>query len=80
VVDITEEFEARLQSLMAYKSQFSDQDAGKGVFVAHAEIRSRVESMARFYGMLAGVTFAEPFLQKEVGLVEDLTMIPVKSI
>jgi hypothetical protein len=26
------------------------------------------------------VTYAEPFLQKEVGLVEDLTMIPVKSI
>jgi hypothetical protein len=36
--------------------------------------------MARFYGMLAGVTYAEPFLQKEVGLVEDLTAIPVKSI
>ena len=27
-----------------------------------------------------GVTFAEPFLQKEVGLVEDLLAIPVKSI
>jgi bacillithiol biosynthesis deacetylase BshB1 len=80
VVDITDEFEARLQSLMAYKSQFSDQEAGKGIFVAHAEIRSRVESMARFYGMLAGVTFAEPFLQKEVWLVEDLTLSPVKSI
>jgi hypothetical protein len=36
--------------------------------------------MARFYGMLAGVNYAEPFLQKEVGLVEDLTAIPVKSI
>jgi len=36
--------------------------------------------MARFYGMLAGVKYAEPFVQKEVGLVEDLTMIPVKSI
>ncbi len=70
----------RLQSLMAYKSQFSDQEAGKGIFPAHAEIRSRVEAMARFYGMLAGVTYAEPFLQKEVGLVEDLTLIPVKSI
>ena len=80
VVDITEQFEARLQSLMAYKSQFSDQEAGKGIFPAHAEIRSRVEAMARFYGMLAGVTYAEPFLQKEVGLVDDLTAIPVKSI
>jgi hypothetical protein len=26
------------------------------------------------------VTYAEPFLQKEVGLVEDLLAIPVKSI
>ena len=80
VVDITEQFETRLQSLMAYKSQFSDQEAGKGIFPAHAEIRSRIEAMARFYGMLAGVTYAEPFLQKEVGLVDDLTAIPVKSI
>jgi LmbE family N-acetylglucosaminyl deacetylase len=80
VVDITEQFEDRLQSLMAYQSQFSDQEAGKGIFPAHDQIRSRIEAMARFYGMLAGVTYAEPFLQKEVGLVEDLTAIPVKSI
>ena len=80
VVDITEQFEARLESLMAYKTQFSDQEAGQGIFPARDEIRSRVEAMARFYGMLGGVTYAEPFLQKEVGLVEDLTLIPVKSI
>jgi N-acetylglucosamine malate deacetylase 1 len=80
VVDITEQFETRFQSLMAYKTQFSDQEAGKDLFPAQAEIRSRIEAMARFYGMLGGVTYAEPFLQKEVGLVEDLTLIPVKSI
>ncbi len=80
VVDITDQFEARFQSLMAYKTQFSDQQAGKDLFPAEAEIRARVESMARFYGMLGGVTYAEPFLQKEVGLIEDLTLIPVKSI
>ena len=80
VVDITEQFEARLRAILAYQSQFSDQEAGKDLFPAHAEIRARVEAMARFYGMLGGVTYAEPFLQKEVGLVEDLTLIPVKSI
>jgi len=80
VVDITDQFEDRFQSLMAYKSQFSDQEAGKDLFPAHAEIRARIEAMARFYGMLGGVTYAEPFLQKEVGLVEDLLQIPVKSI
>ena len=74
------QFEARFQSLMAYKSQFSDQEAGKDLFPAQAEIRARIEAMARFYGMLGGVTFAEPFLQKEVGLVEDLLQIPVQSI
>jgi bacillithiol biosynthesis deacetylase BshB1 len=80
VVDITDQFEDRFQSLMAYKTQFSDQDAGKGIFPAEAEIRTRVDAMARYYGLLGGVTYAEPFLQKEVGLVEDLTEIPVKSI
>jgi N-acetylglucosamine malate deacetylase 1 len=80
VVDITDQFEARFQSLMAYKTQFSDQGAGKDLFPAQKEIRTRIEAMARFYGMLGGVEYAEPFLQKEVGLVGDLLMIPVKSI
>ncbi|HET9408379.1 MAG TPA: bacillithiol biosynthesis deacetylase BshB1 [Candidatus Sulfotelmatobacter sp.] len=80
VVDISEQFEGKFASVMAYKSQFSDQDAGKDLFPAHDEIRKRVDAMARFYGMLGGVTHAEPFLQKEVGLVEDLLAIPVKSI
>jgi bacillithiol biosynthesis deacetylase BshB1 len=80
VVDITEQFEARLQSILAYKSQFTDQEAGHGLFPAQAEIRGRVEAMARFYGLLGGVKYAEPFVQKEVGLVDDLTTIPVKSI
>ncbi len=80
VVDITAQFEARLQSILAYKSQFTDQEAGRGDFPAADDIRDRVAAMARFYGMLAGVKYAEPFAQKEVGLVDDLTAIPVKSI
>jgi N-acetylglucosamine malate deacetylase 1 len=80
VVDITAQFEQKFASILAYKSQFSDQEAGKDLFPAHDEIRTRVDAMARYYGMLGGVTHAEPFLQKEVGLVEDLLAIPVKSI
>jgi bacillithiol biosynthesis deacetylase BshB1 len=80
VVDISEQFKGKFASILAYKSQFSDQEVGKDLFVAHDEIRARVEAMARFYGMLGGVAYAEPFLQKEVGLVEDLLAIPVKSI
>jgi bacillithiol biosynthesis deacetylase BshB1 len=80
VVDISGQFEGKFASILAYKSQFSDQEAGKDLFPAHDEIHARVEAMARFYGMLGGVTYAEPFLQKEVGLVDDLLSIPVKSI
>ncbi len=80
VVDISAQFAGKFASIMAYKSQFSDQEAGKDLFPAHDEIHARVEAMARHYGMLGGVTYAEPFLQKEVGLVEDLLAIPVKSV
>ena len=80
VVDISDQFEGKFASILAYKSQFSDQAAGKDLFPAHDEIRARVDAMARYYGMLGGVTYAEPFLQKEVGLVDDLLAIPVKSI
>ena len=80
VVDITDHFEARLQALMAYKSQFENQDAGAGDFPLNEEIRDRLATMAGFYGMLAGVKYAEPFIQKEVGVVDDLLTIPVKSI
>lgn len=80
VVDISDQFEGKFASILAYKSQFGDQEAGKDIFPAHQEIRARVESMARFYGMLGGVTYGEPFHQKEVGLVDDLLAIPVKSI
>jgi N-acetylglucosamine malate deacetylase 1 len=80
VVDISGQFEQKFASILAYTSQFSDQEAGKDLFPAHDEIRARVDAMARYYGMLGGVTYAEPFLQKEVGLVEDLLTVPVKSI
>ena len=80
VVDITSEFESKLESIYAYKEQISDQGAGSKDFPAHSDIRQRVASMAHFYGMLAGVKYGEPFFQKEVGLVEDLRLVPVQTI
>lgn len=80
VVDISGQFKARFQALMAYRSQYTDQSGGTGLFPAQSEIRSRMEAMAGFYGLLAGVKYAEPFIQKEIGLVEDVTAIPVSSI
>jgi N-acetylglucosamine malate deacetylase 1 len=80
VVDITPFIEQRHSALMAYRSQYANQAAGGGLFVAEEEIRERTFAEARHYGLLAGVLYGEPFVQKEVGLVDDLTLIPVQSI
>jgi bacillithiol biosynthesis deacetylase BshB1 len=80
VVDITSYIEDRHRALMAYTSQYANQAHGSGLFVPEEEIRERTFAMARHYGLLAGVRYAEPFVQKEVGLVEDVAMLGVASI
>lgn len=80
VVDITPFIEQRHNALMAYKSQYANQAAGNTLFVPEEEIRERTFAEARHYGLLAGVKYGEPFVQKEIGLVEDLTLLPVQSI
>jgi bacillithiol biosynthesis deacetylase BshB1 len=80
VVDITPHIEQRLQSLLAYRSQYGNQATGGSLFVPEEDIRERTFSTARHYGLLAGVRYAEPFVQKEVGLADDLMLLPVQSI
>jgi LmbE family N-acetylglucosaminyl deacetylase len=80
IVDITPFIEQRYQALMAYRSQYANQPAGGGLFVPEEEIRERTFAEARHYGLLAGVRYGEPFVQREVGLVDDLTLVPVQSI
>ncbi len=80
VVDITPYIEDRHRALMSYTSQYGDQPDGAGLFVPEAEIRDRTFAEARHYGLLGGVRYGEPFVQREIGLVDDLLRIPVQSI
>jgi N-acetylglucosamine malate deacetylase 1 len=80
VVDITEHIETRLESLLAYRSQYGQQTTGSKLFVPEEDIRERMFATARHYGLLAGVRYAEPFVQKEVALTHDLMHLPVQSI
>jgi bacillithiol biosynthesis deacetylase BshB1 len=80
VVDITPHIERRYESLIAYRSQYASQSAADSIFVPENDIRERTFATARHYGLLAGVRYAEPFVQKEVGLAEDLMLLPVQSI
>ncbi len=80
VVDITPHIETRQQALLAYRSQYGGQTAGSGLFVPEKDIREVMFSTARHYGLLGGFRYGEPFVQREVGAVQDLVMLPVRSL
>ncbi len=71
VVDITQQFDRRLEALLAYRSQYDDQEEGSGLFPSRDDVARRVEALARVYGMMVGVKYGEPFLLKEMLLVAD---------
>lgn len=80
VVDVTQHVETRLEALLAYRSQYGERPQGAGLFVPEDEIRERTLASARHYGSLAGVRYAEPFVQKEMALASNLMEIAVASI
>jgi len=79
VVDITGQFERRMESLFAYHSQYDEQSDGAGLFPKREEIYDRLRSIARFYGNLIGVKYGEPYVVKETFRVDDLVTLGVRS-
>jgi bacillithiol biosynthesis deacetylase BshB1 len=80
VVDVTQQFERRMQSLLAYRSQYGGAEAGSELFPDEQEIRDRLAATARFYGNLIGVKYGEPFVVKETMRVDDVVALPVRSL
>ena len=79
IVDITNQFERRMDALLSYRSQYGVSEAG-GLFPDEAEIRERLGAIARFYGNLVGVRYGEPFVVKEAIRIDDIVAMPVRSI
>lgn len=82
VVDISKEFDRRNRAIYAYASQFKPKGKEKRskVYLPLDRLVQHVALTARYYGEMAGVEYAEPFLVKEVMQVEDVTNLPVRSI
>jgi len=80
VVDISRQFERRMEALFRYASQYGDSVEGAGLFPSHSEIEERLASIARFYGNLIGVKYGEPFVVKEMIEIGDIVAMPVRSI
>ncbi|MBI4874716.1 MAG: bacillithiol biosynthesis deacetylase BshB1 [Acidobacteria bacterium] len=79
VVDVTAQFERRMQALLAYESQYGERAEGGALFPSEAEIRERLAAVARFYGNLIGTRYGEPFVVKETLRVDDIAALGVRS-
>jgi len=80
VVDISQQFDRRMEALLAYRSQYGEIKDGEDVFPNEAEIQDRLASSARFYGNLIGVRYGEPYVVKETMRVEDVVSLGVRSL
>jgi bacillithiol biosynthesis deacetylase BshB1 len=82
VVDISRHYDRRYKAILAYHSQFSPKgkDKKSKVDIPLDRLHHEVNLIARYYGHLAGVEYAEPFLVKEVMQVEDVVKLPVRSV
>jgi len=79
VVDITRQFDRRMESLFAYESQYGSRDEATGLFPEAAEIRDRLAGIARFYGNLIGVKYGEPYVVKETMRIDDVLSLGARS-
>ena len=82
VVDISREFSRRSRAILAYGSQFrpKGRDRRSKVYIPLDRLATEVHAVARFYGDMIGVEYAEPFLVREVMQVEDVVGLPVRSL
>ncbi len=62
LVDVSETFARKLESVAAYRSQFEDEQGNLWIL-------DHLRTTAAYYGSLVGVAYAEPFvMREEVGL------------
>jgi N-acetylglucosamine malate deacetylase 1 len=82
VVDISREFARRSRAILAYRSQFQPvgRERKSKVYLPLDRLVQEVHLVARFYGDMVGVEYAEPFLAKEVMQIEDVVQLPVRSV
>ena len=80
VVDISAQFERRLEALLSYSSQYQTQTGGSSVFPEQEAVAERIRSAARHYGMMIDARYGEPFVMKEMMKVEDVAGLGVRSI
>lgn len=80
VVDISDQFERKLEAIRCYGSQFDDARAAGELFPTGQTLYELVETQNRHYGSLIRRGFGEPFYSEETMRVDDVAALEVRSM
>lgn len=80
VVDISAEFERKMQAIRCYGSQFDGAKAAGEIFPTGQDLYSLVETQNAHYGSLIRARFGEPFFTFETLSVADVIALDVQSM
>jgi bacillithiol biosynthesis deacetylase BshB1 len=79
VVDITEQFDRKLQAVRCYASQFDDAIQAGEVYPNGESLYDIIVHQAAHYGALIRARYGEPFLTDETMRVDDVTSLAVST-
>ncbi|HTS88963.1 MAG TPA: bacillithiol biosynthesis deacetylase BshB1 [Gemmatimonadales bacterium] len=80
VVDISAEFERKMQAIRCYASQFDGAKAAGEIFPTGQDLYSLVETQCAHYGSLIRARYGEPFFTHETLAVDDVVALQVQSM
>lgn len=79
VVDVSEQFERKMDAIRCYASQFDDAIQAGEAFPTGQPFYELVEAQGRHYGSLIRRPFGEPFVTDETIVVDDVVSLGVAS-
>lgn len=80
VVDISAQFEKKMQAIRCYASQFDGARNAGEIFPTGQDLYSLVETQNAHYGSLIRTRFGEPFFTHETMRVDDVVQLAVQSM
>ena len=80
VVDITPEFETKLQAIRCYASQFDGAEAAGEIHPTGLALYDLIRVQNAHYGSLIRAAYGEPFMTQETVRVDDVVTMGVRSM
>jgi bacillithiol biosynthesis deacetylase BshB1 len=80
VVDVTDEFEAKVAAIRCYASQFDGKMAAGEIFPAGGDVYENVRMHCARYGSLIRCRFGEPYFTHETVRIDDVLGMGVRSM